>query len=86
MVKRDFFPQCFLEIVSSLHGLKRVKNAPQCGLTLILTSFSFMASLVYLFGDVLGYFPSRWGWVSSKDFLRLKQSRNPSELLLDGFL
>lgn len=48
MVKRDLFPQYFLEVVSTLGGLKRVKDVSQCGSILILVSFSFMALLVYL--------------------------------------
>lgn len=45
-----------------------------------------MASLVYLFEDILSLFRSRGGWVSSKGFLMLKQNINPAELLLEGFL
>ena len=45
-----------------------------------------MASLVYLFEDILSLFRSTGGWVSSKGFLMLKQNRNPAELLLEGFL
>lgn len=87
MVKRDFFfPQYFLEIVSSFYGLKGVKNASPCGLILISASFCFMASQIYLPWRCLAPIPEQMWWVSSKDFLRLKQNRNRGKLLLDGFV
>ena len=48
--------------------------------------FLLWASLVYFFEDILSLFRSRGGWVSSKGYLMIKQNRNPSELLLEGFL